>query len=191
MNSRNPQVYVGGITRDVSVSDIRKRFSDFGPIVSLSIKHKYAFVVSIRNFEWSLIRTCFYINRIIPYRNMKITALPSNLSMRCITRRPSAPTGSRLSKRTETAEVIGVAEIETVVTEETEKAETDPTAERENAENGETAGIQIAETAAETATEMVGEDHEAIRRQTSALSVAHLVIGKYYWQLYFKDNPNL
>ena len=84
-----------------------------------------------------------------------------------------------------------MAEIETVVTEETEKAETDPTAERENAENGETAGIQIAETAAETATEMVGEDHEAIRRQTSALSVAHLVIGKYYWQLYFKDNPNL
>ena len=43
----------------------------------------------------------------------------------------------------------------------------------------------------ETAIEMVGEDHEAIRLETSALSASNLVIGKYYWQLYFKDNPNL
>jgi len=44
MNSRNSQVYIGGITRDVTTGDIRKKFSEHGSIVSLSIKHKYAFV---------------------------------------------------------------------------------------------------------------------------------------------------
>lgn len=43
---RNPQIYIGGITRDVSIADIRKEFSEFGKIQSLSVKNKYAFVVS-------------------------------------------------------------------------------------------------------------------------------------------------
>jgi len=51
MNSRNAQVYIGGITRDVHDTDVRKKFADFGSIASLSMKHKYAFVVSISNFE--------------------------------------------------------------------------------------------------------------------------------------------
>ena len=48
-SQRNPQIYIGGITRDVSTSDIRKKFAEYGHIANLSIKNRYAFVVSIKN----------------------------------------------------------------------------------------------------------------------------------------------
>ena len=47
--SKNPQIYIGGINRDVSTSDIRKKFEEFGNIANLSIKNRYAFVVSTKN----------------------------------------------------------------------------------------------------------------------------------------------
>jgi len=82
--------------------------------------------------------------------------------MHCITRRPSALRGSQLSTRTGTAEATDVAEIETA----TEMAETAETVEMPEAEKGEEVEIEMPE-----------EAHEAIHRQTSASSAAHLVIG--------------
>jgi RNA recognition motif-containing protein len=46
-SSKNPQLYVGGITRNVRSGDIEDLFGEFGKIRDINLKGKYAFVVSL------------------------------------------------------------------------------------------------------------------------------------------------
>lgn len=45
-SSKNPQIYVGGISRRTRTDDLEKAFSKYGKIRDVSIKGKYAFIVS-------------------------------------------------------------------------------------------------------------------------------------------------
>jgi RNA recognition motif-containing protein len=45
-SSKNPQLYVGGISRSVRANDIEDAFAKFGKIRDINLKGKYAFVVS-------------------------------------------------------------------------------------------------------------------------------------------------
>ena len=54
--SRNPQIYVGGISRRTHPEDLEKAFEKYGKIRSFSFKSKYAFIVS------TSIRISLYIN---------------------------------------------------------------------------------------------------------------------------------
>jgi arginine/serine-rich splicing factor 7 len=47
-SSRNPQIYVGGLSRRTRTEDLEKAFGKYGKIREVSIKGKYAFVVSRR-----------------------------------------------------------------------------------------------------------------------------------------------
>ena len=49
-SSRNPQIYVGGLSRRTRTEDLDRAFGKFGKIRDISIKGKYAFVVSIYIF---------------------------------------------------------------------------------------------------------------------------------------------
>ncbi len=45
-SSRNPQIYVGGISRRIREDDLEKAFAKYGKIRDISLKGKYAFIVS-------------------------------------------------------------------------------------------------------------------------------------------------
>ncbi len=45
-NSRNPQIYVGGVSRRTRGEDLEKAFEKYGKIRDFSFKSKYAFIVS-------------------------------------------------------------------------------------------------------------------------------------------------
>jgi len=45
-SSKNPQVYVGGLSRRTRTEDLEKSFGKYGKIRDISIKGKYAFIVS-------------------------------------------------------------------------------------------------------------------------------------------------
>lgn len=45
-SSKNPQVYIGGLSRRTRTDDLEKAFGKYGKIRDISIKGKYAFVVS-------------------------------------------------------------------------------------------------------------------------------------------------
>ena len=49
-SSRNPQIYVGGLSRRTRTEDLDKTFSKYGKIRDISIKGKYAFIVRNTNF---------------------------------------------------------------------------------------------------------------------------------------------
>ena len=51
MSSKNPQIYVGGLPYDIRESELRREFDRYGAIVNLSIKPKFAFIVSIPLFD--------------------------------------------------------------------------------------------------------------------------------------------
>jgi RNA recognition motif-containing protein len=46
MSSKNPQLYVGSVSRDVRTEEIERVFSEFGKVREISHKNRYAFVVS-------------------------------------------------------------------------------------------------------------------------------------------------
>lgn len=46
--AQNPQLYVGGIGRDVRQSDVYSVFEKYGKIRDVTFKQRYAFVVSIK-----------------------------------------------------------------------------------------------------------------------------------------------
>jgi len=46
-SSRNPQIYVGGLSRRTRTEDLDRAFGKYGKIRDISIKGKYAFVVSL------------------------------------------------------------------------------------------------------------------------------------------------
>lgn len=46
-SSRNPQIYVGGLSRRTRTEDLEKQFGKYGKIRDISIKGKYAFIVRI------------------------------------------------------------------------------------------------------------------------------------------------
>ena len=46
-SSKNPQIYVGGLSRKARIEDLEKQFEKFGKIRDLSFKSRYAFIVSI------------------------------------------------------------------------------------------------------------------------------------------------
>ncbi len=46
-SSKNPQIYVGGISRRTRTDDLEKAFSKYGKIRDVSIKGKYAFIVRL------------------------------------------------------------------------------------------------------------------------------------------------
>jgi RNA recognition motif-containing protein len=48
--SKNPQIYVGGLSRKTREDDIEKAFEKFGKIRTISFKQKYAFIVSPLSF---------------------------------------------------------------------------------------------------------------------------------------------
>lgn len=45
-SSKNPQIYVGGLSKRTRTEDLEKAFSKYGKIRDVSIKGKYAFIVS-------------------------------------------------------------------------------------------------------------------------------------------------
>jgi RNA recognition motif-containing protein len=45
-SSKNPQIYVGGLSRRTRTEDLEKAFSKYGKIRDVSIKGKYAFIVT-------------------------------------------------------------------------------------------------------------------------------------------------
>lgn len=45
-SSKNPQIYIGGLSRRTRTDDLEKAFGKYGKIRDISIKGKYAFVVS-------------------------------------------------------------------------------------------------------------------------------------------------
>ena len=47
MSGKNPQLYVGGVSRDIRTEEIESVFAEFGKIREVSHKNRYAFVVSI------------------------------------------------------------------------------------------------------------------------------------------------
>jgi splicing factor, arginine/serine-rich 7 len=49
-SSKNPQIYVGGISRRTRTDDLEKAFSKYGKIRDVSIKGKYAFIVRKDDF---------------------------------------------------------------------------------------------------------------------------------------------
>ena len=46
MNSKNPQIYIGGLPSNIREDEIRQDFDKFGNILDVHIKNKFAFVVS-------------------------------------------------------------------------------------------------------------------------------------------------
>lgn len=44
--SRNPQLYVGGLSRDVRTYEVKDLFRKYGEIKDINQKNRYAFVVS-------------------------------------------------------------------------------------------------------------------------------------------------
>lgn len=44
---KNPQLYVGGISRFVRLNELEDIFGEFGKIRDINLKGRYAFVVSI------------------------------------------------------------------------------------------------------------------------------------------------
>lgn len=61
-SSKNPQIYIGGLSRRTRTEDLEKAFNKYGKIRDVSIKGKYAFIVRLD--------TVFII-----YRNMMIIIL--------------------------------------------------------------------------------------------------------------------
>ena len=47
MSSKNPQLFVTRLPRDVNEDDLRKTFRKYGKIKEVSLKKGYGFVVSI------------------------------------------------------------------------------------------------------------------------------------------------
>lgn len=45
-SSKNPQIYIGGLSRRTRTEDLEKAFNKYGKIRDVSIKGKYAFIVS-------------------------------------------------------------------------------------------------------------------------------------------------
>ena len=50
MSSKNPQIYIGGISRRTRESDLEKMFEKYGKIRNFSFKSRYAFIVIIGEF---------------------------------------------------------------------------------------------------------------------------------------------
>ena len=65
------QVYVGGV-RDVSQSDIRKKFEKFGKVHAIDMKKNFAFIVS--NFV-------MFITLFRPLVAQELAKMPSTISM--------------------------------------------------------------------------------------------------------------
>lgn len=61
-SSKNPQIYIGGLSRRTRTEDLEKAFNKYGKIRDVSIKGKYAFIVRL-------------ISVSIFYRNMMIIIL--------------------------------------------------------------------------------------------------------------------
>jgi RNA recognition motif-containing protein len=61
-SSKNPQIYIGGLSRRTRTEDLEKAFNKYGKIRDVSIKGKYAFIVRLNSL-------------IIFYRNMTIIIL--------------------------------------------------------------------------------------------------------------------
>jgi len=61
-SSKNPQIYIGGLSRRTRTEDLEKAFNKYGKIRDVSIKGKYAFIVRL-------------VSVIILYRNMMIIIL--------------------------------------------------------------------------------------------------------------------
>lgn len=47
MSSKNAQIFVTKLSRNISQDDLRKHFRKFGPIKEVTLKKGYGFVVSI------------------------------------------------------------------------------------------------------------------------------------------------
>jgi RNA recognition motif-containing protein len=45
-SSRNPQLYVGGLDREVRTEELHDKFKQYGKVREISHKNRYAFVVS-------------------------------------------------------------------------------------------------------------------------------------------------
>ena len=61
-SSKNPQIYIGGLSRRTRTEDLEKAFNKYGKIRDVSIKGKYAFIVRL-------------VSVIILYRNMMFIIL--------------------------------------------------------------------------------------------------------------------
>ena len=44
-SSKNPQIYVGGLSRKTRIEDVEKTFEKFGKIRDIALKSRYAFIV--------------------------------------------------------------------------------------------------------------------------------------------------
>ena len=51
MSSKNKQVFVAKLPKDVSQDELRQMFTPHGEIESISIKHGFAFIVLDNNLE--------------------------------------------------------------------------------------------------------------------------------------------
>ena len=47
--NKNSQIYVGGLPNDIKVGELKDEFQQYGSIREISVKRKYAFIVSIKN----------------------------------------------------------------------------------------------------------------------------------------------
>ena len=45
-SSKNPQIYVGGLSRKTRIEDLEKAFEKYGKIRDVSFKQRYAFIVN-------------------------------------------------------------------------------------------------------------------------------------------------
>ena len=45
-SNRNPQIYVGGLSRKTREEDLAKQFEKYGKIRNISYKSRYAFIVT-------------------------------------------------------------------------------------------------------------------------------------------------
>jgi RNA recognition motif-containing protein len=66
-SSRNPQIYVGGLSRKVRREDVERAFDKYGKIRDISFKSRYAFIVSSN----IILAYCGYF-----YRNLMIIMQP-------------------------------------------------------------------------------------------------------------------
>ena len=69
-SSKNPQIYIGGLSRRTRESDLEKYFDRYGKIRNLSYKSRYAFIV--RHLSKSKHE----------FRSMMTTTLPGTPSIR-------------------------------------------------------------------------------------------------------------
>jgi len=46
MSSKNPQIYVGNLSRKTRQEDLERAFEKYGRIRDIAFKNKYAFIVS-------------------------------------------------------------------------------------------------------------------------------------------------